>query len=87
MEREKLDQLFLKMVAYYHGEAKRIAHFTKVHSYAALIGREEGMKEEELQILEAAAYVHDIGIKAAEKNITAATENIRKSLDLHRPVF
>ncbi len=80
MDRKKLDLLFLKMIGFYHGEAKRIAHFTKVHSYAALIGREEGMKEEELQILEAAAYVHDIGIKAAEEKYNSSNGKYQEEL-------
>ena len=52
--RQQLDDLFLKMIAYYAGDPKRIQHFTKVHSFARLI-------------LEAAAYTHDIGIKPAEE--------------------
>ena len=33
-----LEKLFLEMIAYYSGDPKRIQHFTKVHSYAKLIG-------------------------------------------------
>ncbi|MBP3487922.1 MAG: HD domain-containing protein [Roseburia sp.] len=62
-----LDRLFLEMIAYYSGDPKRIGHFTKVHSYAKLIGEQEGLSAEELFILEAAAYTHDIGIKPAEE--------------------
>lgn len=61
-----LDDLFLEMIAFYEGDAKRIQHFTKVHSYARLIGRMEEMDPVSLFILEAAAYTHDIGIKPAE---------------------
>ena len=55
------------MIAYYSGDPKRIQHFTKVHSYAKLIGEREQLSPEELYILEAAAYTHDIGIKPAEE--------------------
>ena len=65
--RQQLDDLFLKMIAYYAGDPKRIQHFTKVHSYAKLIGEREQLSPEELYILEAAAYTHDIGIKPAEE--------------------
>lgn len=51
-----LEKLFLEMIAYYSGDPKRIQHFTKVHSYAKLIGEREQLSPEELYILEAAAY-------------------------------
>ena len=65
--RQQLDDLFLKMIAYYAGDPKRIQHFTKVHSFARLIGVGEEMDAASLFILEAAAYTHDIGIKPAEE--------------------
>ncbi len=61
-----LDRLFLAMVDYYAGDPRRIQHFTKVHSYARLIGTMENLDARTMEILEAAAYVHDIGIKPAE---------------------
>ena len=54
-----LEKLFLEMISYYSGDPKRIQHFTKVHSYAKLIGEREQLSPEELYILEAAAYTHD----------------------------
>ena len=62
-----LDFLYQSMIDYYEGDAKRIQHFVKVHSFASLIARSEGLEGEQLLILEAAAYVHDIGIKPAER--------------------
>ena len=62
-----LNELFQKMITYYMGDAKRIQHFIKVHSFAKLIGEQERMDPIQLEILEAAAYVHDIGIKPAEE--------------------
>ena len=62
-----LEKLFLEMISYYSGDPKRIQHFTKVHSYAKLIGEREQLSPEELYILEAAAYTHDIGIKPARE--------------------
>ena len=44
------------MIQYYRNDPKRIQHFTKVHSYAKLIGEREQLSPEELYILEAAAY-------------------------------
>ena len=60
------DKLFMKMIRYYSGDAKRIQHFVKVHAFAKLIGEMEQLDEKTMKILETAAYVHDIGIKSAE---------------------
>ncbi len=62
-----LNTLFSEMIQYYGGNARQIQHFVKVHAFAKLIGELENMEEETLEILEAAAYVHDIGIKPAEE--------------------
>ena len=61
----RLNNLCKKMIGFYRGDPARIQHFLKVHSLARLIGQEEGMDEKSLYILEAAAYVHDIGIRPA----------------------
>ena len=57
--RELKSRVKEKMIEYYAGDARRIHHFLKVHSFAKLIG--------EMEILEVAALVHDIGIKNSEK--------------------
>ena len=46
-----LNQLFCEMIQYYRNDPKRIQHFTKVHSYAKLIGELSGMQGEELLTL------------------------------------
>lgn len=63
----KLDNLFLEMTDYYNGDPKRIFHFSKVHSLASLIANCEGLDNKSRLIIEAAALVHDIGIKPAEE--------------------
>ena len=60
-----LNCLYKDMIEYFTGEPKRIQHFIKVHSFAKLIAQNENLADEQLLILEAAAYVHDIGIKPA----------------------
>lgn len=55
------------MIEYYEGDPKRIQHFIKVHSFAAMIGQKENLDETTQFILEATAYTHDIGIKPAEE--------------------
>lgn len=61
-----LHQLAQKMIAFDHGDPKRIQHFIKVHSFAKLIGEGEGLDGRTQFLLEAAALVHDIGIHPAE---------------------
>ena len=63
----KIDELALAMIDYNNGDPKRIQHTTKVHAYASLIGKCEGLDYEMLFILESAALVHDIGIRASER--------------------
>ena len=53
-------------VSYDRGDPKRINHFMKVYAFSGLIGRKEGISSRELDILEAAAVLHDIGIHNAE---------------------
>lgn len=64
---DKISQLTKEMISFYKGDPKRIQHFLKVHSIAKLIGEGEHLDSETLYILEAAALVHDIGIRPSEK--------------------
>jgi len=64
---EQLDRLFDAMIAWNDGDPRRIQHFIKVHALARLIGLQEGLDARLLFVLEAAAYVHDIGIRPSEK--------------------
>ena len=63
----KIEDLALAMIDYNNGDPKRIQHTTKVHAYASMIGKCEGLDDETQFILESAALVHDIGIRASEK--------------------
>ena len=63
----KLNSLFMKMTEYFSGDAKRIQHFIKVHSFAKLIGEAEAIDSDEQFVLEISTIVHDIGIKSAEE--------------------
>ena len=63
----KIDELALAMIDYNNGDPKRIQHTTKVHAYASLIGKCEGLDDETQFILESAALVHDIGIRESER--------------------
>lgn len=72
------NMLFTEMISYYSGDAKRIQHFVKVHSFAKLIGEMEKLDKETLEILEAAAFVHDIGIKNAEKKYGSCSGKLQE---------
>lgn len=67
MENKMIHKLHMEMIKLYAGDPKRIQHFCKVHSYAKLIGEMEGVDEDVLYILEAAALTHDIGIHISEE--------------------
>ena len=62
-----INQLHLAMIELYKGDAKRIQHFCKVHSYAKLIAETENVDKNCLFIIEAAALTHDIGIHICEE--------------------
>ena len=59
----RIDRLYMEMIHYYQGDPKHIQHFVKVHDLSRLIGQSEGLDEDTMYVLEAAALVHDIGIK------------------------
>lgn len=51
------------MMEYERGVPARIHHFLKVYAYAKLIGEQEKISPEMQKIVEAAAIVHDCGIR------------------------
>ena len=95
----RLNNLYKRMIEYDRGDPKRIQHFIKVHSFARLIGQEEYIDDNTLYILEAAAYVHDIGIhpamekygrddgKLQEQEGPAEAEKIMKQLGFEQDVI
>ena len=62
-----INKLHLAMIELYKGDAKRIQHFCKVHSYAKLIAETENVDKKCLFTIEAAALTHDIGIHICEE--------------------
>ncbi|WP_347488644.1 HD domain-containing protein [Desulfoscipio sp. XC116] len=61
-----ISETIKKMLLYFDGDVKRINHALKVYAFAKSIGELEGIPKEKLKILEAAAVLHDIGIKESE---------------------
>ena len=61
-----LANLMRAMIKYVGCDAPRIQHFVKVHDFARMIAIAEGMNQEDLFVLEAAAILHDVGIHVSE---------------------
>ncbi len=64
---DKISRLAMEMIRYYEGDPRRIQHLLKVHALSRLIALEENLDAGARFTLEAAALVHDIGIKPAEE--------------------
>lgn len=64
---EKINTVITKMIHYYQGDTRRIAHFLKVYALAKSIGEAEQLDPFTQEILEIAAVTHDIGIKISEE--------------------
>ncbi|KLU64891.1 HD domain-containing protein [Desulfosporosinus sp. FKA] len=66
------DTLF-KMIRYFGNDVKRINHAMKVHTFAKAIGESETISDNQLQLLEVAAILHDIGIKESERKYNSSS--------------
>ncbi len=73
-----INKLYLKMIEYDKGDPKRIQHFTKVFSYAKLIGESEGLDNDTLFILKTAALTHDIGVHVCEEKYGSCAGNLQE---------
>ena len=78
-----INKVTTAMIDYYQGQPKRIQHFLKVHAYAKLIGEQEGLDKEILDILEVAALTHDIGIKISEEKYNSSAGKYQEDRQLH----
>ncbi|MBN1102591.1 MAG: HD domain-containing protein [Deltaproteobacteria bacterium] len=58
------DRVAVEMKRYFKNDFKRIGHASRVARYAERIGRQEGAN---LAVVLPAAYLHDIGIREAER--------------------
>lgn len=77
---EKITALSMAMIHYYENDPRRIQHFLKVHTLARLIGQGEGLEARTQATLEAAALVHDIGIRPAEERFGRSTPRLQEEL-------
>ncbi len=66
------------MLEYFSGDPRRCQHLIKVHSLSRQIGVLEGLAPHTLFVLEAAALVHDCGIKPGEAKYGRCTGRIQE---------
>lgn len=59
----KINNLILEMINFSSGVPFLIQHHIKVYEYVRLIGTMENLSDKEMEILEVAAVVHDLGYK------------------------
>ena len=64
---DRISVLIDGTICYFAGDPRRVNHFLKVHSFAKTIGMMEKLDNAKQEILEAAAVVHDSGIKVSEQ--------------------
>lgn len=75
----KNNDLIFCMTEFDGGVPERVQHFLKVYAFSHLLGTEEHLTEHQLRILDAAAILHDIGIKPSlEKYGNSAGPNQEK---------
>lgn len=60
-------QVLGQMITYFNNDVRRINHALKVYGFAKAIAAEEKLCGQSLAVLETAAILHDIGIKACEQ--------------------
>ncbi len=78
MGTDMMNQLYMEMIRYYSGDAKRIQHFVKVHAFAKLISELEHVDDRTKEIIETAALVHDIGIRPAEEKYGTSSGKLQE---------
>lgn len=61
-------KLLLNALLYEEGHPRRTQHILKVYALSKLIGEYEKLSNEEMEILKAAAILHDIAIKYCKEN-------------------
>lgn len=76
---KKTEKLIFETMKFFEGDEKRIQHFLKVHSLAKLIAKGEDVEKDVLETVEAAAIVHDVGIKPAEEKFGSCDGKLQES--------
>lgn len=74
------EHLILAMAEYFMGDPKQIQHFMKVQTFALVIAQEDRADAKTCQVLEAAAVVHDIGVKVAMEIFGESSGKLQEEL-------
>ncbi|MFZ5988218.1 MAG: HD domain-containing protein [Bacillota bacterium] len=61
-----------RMIDYFGNDVRRVNHSLKVYAFSKSLGELEGIVGEQLAIIEAAALLHDIGIKESERKYNSS---------------
>ena len=64
---QKTAKLSCLMASYNEGDPKQVQHTLKVHDFACIIAAREGADAATVETLEAAALMHDVGIRKARE--------------------
>jgi uncharacterized protein len=72
-------EIVAEMMRRNSGDTKRIEHSLKVFAYSQTIGRLENLTEEQQQILEVTAILHDIGIRVAEAKYSTSSAKLQET--------
>lgn len=60
--------LLFRALCYEQGHERRTQHILKVYALAKLLGEAEGLDDEQRQLLQAAAILHDIPIRFCKEH-------------------
>ncbi|MDO4285875.1 MAG: HD domain-containing protein [Eubacteriales bacterium] len=77
-EKNFLNELMGEAVSFFRGDPRRIQHLMKVHAISRWIAEREGIDSRTQFVLEAAAIVHDVGIKPAEEKFGACSGRLQE---------
>lgn len=75
---DSIDLIAVEMIKYFKNDVRRINHALKVYSFARLIGKAEGLDSKKQYVLEAAALLHDIGIKVCEQKYDSTAGHLQE---------
>ena len=73
----KINDLILAMIDFYQGHPKQIQHLIKVHSFARVIGIDEGLSTQEQERLPQLFMILELNLLG--KNIIVLMVSIKKS--------
>lgn len=72
------NEVCLQMIAYFDGDVRRVNHALKVYGFATAIAGLENLNENQHQIVDIAALLHDIGIVNSEKKYNSTAGNYQE---------